>query len=200
MPEDTTETFEIPEKSAFIFDAKHTGDMNFQVYLLNINDNTKEILLNTVGDFDGRAVTAVSPGKYVFNVTYGQDYEIIPVDIVEDDFVEPPVEIQGEDFDVIPTQLNGAVRFSIEAQTDQNVQVMLHDVMGETVDVVFNELGAGEYVTTLMQEGTGLFYVKTEDEWDLSMEDLWQSTDTTSGLAQLCWALVYECYHIHLVH
>lgn len=172
MPEDTTDSFEVSEKSAFIFDAKHKGSSNFIVELLDLNRNSKDIIINTVGDFDGTAMSAVSPGKYVFNVNYDKEYELQPIGISENDVIEPPAEIEGEDFDVLPTELTEPIRFRISAQTGSNVIVTLKNGNGENIDLIFNEQGAGDYATTVMQEGMGLFYVETEDDWVVSMETL----------------------------
>jgi len=172
MPKDTTDSFEISEKTAFIFDAEHTGNRNFIVELLDLESSSKELLINTLGHFDGRAISEVTPGKYVFNVTYDEDYDLTPVSITEDDRVEPPVQIEGTDYAVIPTDLTGPIRFTIDAETNMNVIVMLKNASGDNVDLIFNERGAGEYATTVMEEGLGLFYIETLDDWTVSMEPL----------------------------
>lgn len=172
MPEDTTDSFEIAEKSAMIVDARHSGSSNFIVELLNISNNSRELLVNTQGSFDGRVAAPLYPGKYVFNVNHDGDYVLNPVDIKESDVEEAPIERDGSDYDVIPVQLQGPVRFSMTAETQSNVIVRLKDGRGEDVELIFNEMGPGEFSTTVMQEGFGLFYIETEDEWNISIETL----------------------------
>jgi hypothetical protein len=84
MPEDTTGSMEFKESSALILDVTNKGE-RISVDLLNIETNSKDLLINGMGDFDGRVITHVEPGKYVFNISYGSDYSLDPVSISPDE-------------------------------------------------------------------------------------------------------------------
>lgn len=171
MREDTTEPFEIDEKTAFIFDAKSTGTP-FIVNLLDIDTGDEELLINSPNDsFDGRAITPITPGKYVFNITYGKDYNIEPVGVGESDVLELPIEQDGTDFAVLPIELDGAVRFSISNDTT-NCIVTLHNALGEKADLVVNDPNPGERATTLMEEGFGFLFIQTLGDWHVEIESL----------------------------
>jgi len=170
MGEDTTDAIEISEESALVVDATHRGGSNFIVDLIDLETGNKENLINELDSFDGRIVAHVTPGQYAFNVVYDQEYRLEPTDIDPGEIHELPVRISGHDYAVLPVELGSPVRLELAAQTDSNVILDMKNALGETVDNIFNELGPGEFATTITTEGLALFYLQMVDEWELSIE------------------------------
>lgn len=178
MPEDTTGLMEFDEASALILDATHTGDLNFVVDLLNIETDSSDILINGIGDFDGRIVTHVEPGKYVLNITYASDYSLDPISISLDEVQEPPLSRDGEYFEVIPVSLNSPVRMEISKHNDasfhQHMGVKLYDTKGNHFDTLINDtsMEATDHAVTISTQADMYLSIEYYGSWSLSLTEL----------------------------
>lgn len=178
MPEDTTGLMEFDEASALILDATHTGDLNFVVDLLNIETDSSDILINGIGDFDGRIVTHVEPGKYVLNITYASDYSLDPISISLDEVQEPPLSRDGEYFEVIPVSLNSPVRMEISKHNDasfhQHMGVTLYDTKGNHFDTLINDtsMEATDHAVTISTQADMYLSIEYYGSWSLSLTEL----------------------------
>lgn len=172
MAQDTTEAIAIDEESPLIIDAEHTGTSNFILDLIDLQSGSESNLINEIGNFDGRVIEPVNAGKYNFNITYDQSYSLNPVGFNEDEILEPPLSVSGSDYGVIPVELDDPVRLKLSAVTDSNVIVTLKNLLGQNVDILINEIAPGDVATTVTTQGTGIFYIETKDDWDVSLNPL----------------------------
>lgn len=154
-------------------DLSHRGSRNFIVYLVDAETGDEELLVNTIGDFDGTVATNVPSGDYLIDVQADGSWEagIEQPRYSQVEVSSLPADASGEDFAVLgPYQFEGVTQFTIDAQTDSNVIVYLLDHRGNQVQLLVNEIGPHEGSTTIRQQGVGLIYVEAEDSWTVTLE------------------------------
>lgn len=170
MAQDVTDPIEVDQAGPFILDIEHYGDAHFGVKLSNISGRGSERLINTIGDFDGRVIAPVRPGKHVFEVDYGREYSIEPVDFGE--IQTAPISLDRTDPYVIPIELENPIKIELLAEGDNHVGVSLRNGIGEKVDNLVNEIGPTETTTLVQQEGEGFLFFDIEGNWSAEITEI----------------------------
>jgi hypothetical protein len=133
----------------------------------------EQLLVNTIGDFDGTVATNVESGEYLLDIQADGSWEagIEQPRYSVAEVSSLPADASEEDYAVLgPFQFEGVTRFTIDAETDGNVIAYLMDHRGNEVQLLVNEIGPHEGSTTIRQQGVGLIYVETEDSWIVTLE------------------------------
>jgi len=168
--QDVTDAFEIENKAAAVIDAKHTGDGNFQVKLSDLSGRNNERLINTIGDYDGQVIAPISPGKYAFEVTYSQEYSLEMVDWGE--LQTAPISLSETDAEVIPIEITEPLRVNLEATEKDNVQVSLHNGLGQKVESLANEIGPTETTFMIRQTGQAFLFFDLRGSWEAEITEM----------------------------
>lgn len=168
--QDVTDAFEIENKAPVIIDAKHTGDGNFQVKLSDLSGRNDERLINTIGNYDGQVIAPVSPGKYAFEVTYSQEYSLETVDWGE--LQTAPISLSETDAKVIPIEITDPLRINLEASKKDNVQVSLHNGLGQKVENLANEIGPTETTFMIRQTGQAFLFFDIRGPWEAEITEM----------------------------
>jgi hypothetical protein len=161
------------EGGLLTLDLSHQGQQNFIVYLVDAETGEEQLLVNTIGDFDGTVATNVGSGEYLLDIQADGSWEagIEQPRYSVAEVSSLPADASEEDYAVLgPFQFEGVTRFTIDAETDGNVIAYLMDHRGNEVQLLVNEIGPHEGSTTIRQEGIGLIYVETKESWTVTLE------------------------------
>lgn len=167
-----TETF-TTEGGLVVFDFSHNGDSNFAVWLLNENGEREELLVNTIGSWDGKVALYLPAGTYLFDIDADGRWE---ADVTQPRYSAAevgslPASESGDDSTYIgPIELEGLTRISFTAEDDEHYAVWLKNHHGQDIDLLFNEIGPFEGSTAIGQNGVAIIQVDTNGNWKLVIE------------------------------
>jgi hypothetical protein len=170
MPQDITDAYEIDERMPLILDIRHKGDAHFGVKLSSMTGGRDNRLVNAIGDFDGKVITPVDPGKFVFEVDFGTEYSIEPVDFGE--IHSPPISLSNSDPDVIAVEISNPIKLEVTAHGDEHVGVSLHNHLGDKVDNLINEIGPTSTTTMIRQEGQAFLFFDIRGDWEAEINEI----------------------------
>lgn len=168
-----TETFYV-EGGLVEFDLAHSGQSHFAIWLLNDRGEREELLVNTIGSWDGRVVMNLPEGDYLLDIaadgTWNANVRQPRYSTVE--VKSLPQSMSDDDSNYIgPIYVDGLTRVSFVGQDDDHYGVWLLNHRGNNVDLLFNEIGPFEGSTAFGGEGVALIQVDTNGRWKMVIED-----------------------------
>lgn len=156
-----------------IIEARHDGDSNFVVELIPTEDGREDLLINTIGAYDGAAGTLAEPGSYLLDIDADGDWEI---DVRQPSATAAeaeslPVELDGSGpaWDG-PFQFDGLGHARGVHDGERNFIVEILPQDGLFTELVFNEIGRFEGETTFDIDGIGYVIVDADGSWSVTME------------------------------
>lgn len=155
------------------FDLSHNGDSNFAVWLLNGNGEKEELLVNTIGSWDGKVVMYLPAGTYLLDVEADGSWD---ADVSQPRYSSAEVDSlpqssEGDDSTYIgPFSVDGLTRVEFVAEDDEHYAVWLKTHRGENMELLFNEIGPFEGSTAFGGTGDAIIQVRTNGEWKIVIE------------------------------
>ncbi|MWV40462.1 hypothetical protein [Natrialba sp. INN-245] len=167
-----TDEFDL-ETGVTIAEATHDGESNFVVELIPTDDSRSQLLVNTIGAYDGAAGVLTDTGRYLVDIDADGAWalEVGQPDPEEDDAESLPVELEGDSaaWDG-PFQFEGLgqAHGTHEGQGNFIVEILPHG--GRFPGLVFNELDQFDGETTFNLDSIGFVTVEAAGPWSLTLE------------------------------
>jgi hypothetical protein len=163
------------EGGFIVFDSEHSGSSNFIVTLLNEQGDLVELVVNTIGDYEGVRGFSIPPGRYLLDIDADGSWQVVILQPRDDSGIRPPVNIIG-DGDAVwgPLQLSSDV-FVIASWDhigESNFIVWLFRSDGAQIELVVNEIGDTSGSTVLSIPSTGIYYMDVHSEGSWTIEVL----------------------------
>lgn len=156
-----------------IIEARHDGESNFVVELIPTDNGREELLINTIGAYDGAAGTLAERGSYLLDIDADGNWEIdVRQPSATPDETEPlPVELDGSGpaWDG-PFQFDGLGQAHGVHDGERNFIVEILPQEGLFAELVFNEIGQFDGETTFDIDGIGYVIVDADGPWSVTIE------------------------------
>jgi hypothetical protein len=167
-----TETFSIAG-GVTIFRLTHQGSSNFAVWLKDGSSGENvELLVNTIGSFNGSKLVGVPEGTYLLDVSADGSWKVIIEQPRPASAEGAPQTLSGPNQAAAgPIQLrSGLARFALKHSGDGNFAVWLIDDSGENVALLANDIGRfdgskAEHVS----DGIYWFDVSANGNWSIAV-------------------------------
>ncbi|MCK6258770.1 hypothetical protein LCY76_19565 [Fictibacillus sp. KIGAM418] len=154
------------EPGFVVFQAKYTGSQNFIVTLLDENGNNVDLLVNTIGSYQGKRFVAVPDGgKYMLNVKASGPWTIQGSQEIPK---EEKGTISGNGDDVRFVHMNsGARTFTLSHSGSQNFIVKINDSV-----LLANEIGNyhGSTVESIPDDSVYAIGIQANGPWKISIK------------------------------
>lgn len=151
----------------------YIGTNNFIAWLTHTQTDDETQLVNTIGSFDGTTATYTPQGEYTLTVSTDKAWTALirqpRYNIAE--FIDLPITESGYDYGLVgPIRFVENTKLTINATTTNTVSVELMNPEGQTVETLITTNGPHEGAITITQSGVGLLYLRTTDEWIVTLE------------------------------
>lgn len=170
---EATESFST-EGGLVVFNLAYDGDSNFAVWVLDENGEREKLLVNAIGEWDGKVAMNLPAGSYVLNVEADGNWQagVEQPRYSAAEVGSLPQEAQGDDSTYIgPFNVDGLTRVTFTAGDDEHYAVWLKNHEGQNVELLFNKVGPFEGSTAFGGEGVAIIQVETNGEWKIVIEE-----------------------------
>lgn len=156
------------------FDMQHSGSRNFAIWVLNDQGEKENLIVNAIGSWDGRFAQYLDAGDYVLDISADGSWS---VDVHQPRYSEVEVQYLPQSMErtysdyIGPFWVDGLTRASLTAENDDHYGVWLRNHHGQTVELLFNEIGPFEGDTAFGGDGIALITVDTNGKWKLAVQD-----------------------------
>ncbi|TGB04673.1 hypothetical protein [Halobacillus salinus] len=153
-----------------VFDASHkSGSSNFAVELQDESGQTLELLVNTIGTYEGKTFAQIpSQGTYYLNITADGSWNFDIHQTPPVDIKDVPGELSGSGDDVVFINAeSGNHKFSFSHSGQSNFAVLVN---GQAL--LANEIGNYEGSTREALPDTGMYaiVVNADGDWTINIE------------------------------
>ena len=162
------------ESGLSIFTLSHSGSRNFAIWLMDSNGNNVDLLVNTVGQFNGsKAVGIDSAGPYLLNITADGVWS---VNITQPRVSTAPVTTNFSNSGQQASQLfylsKGLHVFQLTHDGSRNFAIWLMDKNGNNVDLLVNTIGTfnGSKAVGIDSDGIYLLNITADGNWTVSIQ------------------------------
>ncbi|NPV60011.1 MAG: hypothetical protein HPY75_10145 [Actinobacteria bacterium] len=155
------------------FEMTHNGGANFAIQLYSSAGEYIDLLVNTIGSFNGTKVISLSnSGQYSMNVTASGKWTITVTQPKPISVGSPPISFsQGIRFATPYFTLNsGVATFKMTHNGSGNFAVILYGSDGSYIDLLANEIGSysGSQVVPV-RAGTYILDVEADGKWTIDI-------------------------------
>ncbi|MBI2305363.1 MAG: hypothetical protein HYU86_11540 [Chloroflexi bacterium] len=162
-------------KGLAIFRMTHDGRRNFAIWLLDGNGERIELLVNTIGPFEGaKAIGIERPGTYVLDISADGNWRAVieqprgPAEVVA------PTTFSGQGQQVSPrfSLGQGLSTFRMTHDGRRNFAIWLLDDNGQRVELLVNVIGSfdGAKAVGIKRAGTFTFDIAADGNWTVTIE------------------------------
>lgn len=152
-----------------VVEATHSGESNFQVYL--VGGEYDILFVNEIGSYDGETAELVEEGEYIMDISADGSWEITVRQPRSGDGETLPVSYSGNGPNVVgPVRFDGSGIASGSHDGESNFQVTIYPMTGSFGELVFNEIGSFEGEATYTADGIGWIEVVADGNWDIELE------------------------------
>ena len=165
-----TDTFPLTGDAA-VFAIEYSGESGFSVELLDESGEVVEVLVSTINDYQGRIVLAPSEGEYSLDINADDDWTVT-IEPPESETVSLPQDAEGTGSDFIgPVSFEGSTTLTFEGTDEDYYGVLLRDAAGQDVEVLVNEYGpTDELSTSFSADAIGFVQAETLSSWTATLE------------------------------
>lgn len=163
------------ESGLSIFRMTHSGQSNFQVWLLDDSGQRIDLLVNEIGPFNGaKAIGIERQGIYILDISADGQWTVK---------IEQPRPINapstpktftgtGQQVSGFVTISKGLAVFRMTHNGFSNFQVWLLNKDGRRIDLLVNEIGAFDGSKAIGIPGTGIYLldISADGNWSISIE------------------------------
>jgi len=163
------------EKGLSIFKMTHSGQANFQIWLLDNSGQEIELLVNEIGSFNGaKAVGIDSKGTYLLDISADSQWSVkieqprpTTASSIPKTFTGVGQQVSG--FVMIP---KGLTTFRMTHNGSSNFQVWLLDDSGQPMELLVNEIGSfnGSKAVGIEKAGIYLLDISADGNWSITTE------------------------------
>jgi len=163
------------ERGISIFEMKHDGTRNFAIVLYDTNGEYINLLVNTIGRFDGSKLSSINTkDEYLLDISADGNWEVE---------IKQPRPTTGRS---VPLTLSGAgqktseifylntgiTRFKMKHDGNRNFAIVLYNANGEYTDLLVNTIGSfdGSKATSISKAGLYLLDITADGNWEVSIE------------------------------
>lgn len=152
-----------------VFDIAHSGGSNFIVELIDESGSTLELLINEIGQYDGKNFAIIpTAGKYLLDITAGGSWDGVVTQTISSDVLGEQETISGTGDDVIFIDMeSGLKRFEFSHDGNSNFIVMVN---GERLLV--NEIGdyQGSMTQQVLDDSIYAIAITADGNWEIVVE------------------------------
>ena len=165
-----TDTFSLTGDAA-VFAIEYSGESGFSVELLDESGEVVEVLVSTINDYQGRIVLGPPEGEYSLDINADDDWTAT-IEPPESETVSLPQDAEGTGSDFIgPVSFEGSTVLTFEGTGEDYYGVLLRDAAGQDVEVLVNEYGpTDELSTSFSADAIGFVQVETLSSWTATLE------------------------------
>jgi hypothetical protein len=165
-----TDTFSLTGDAA-VFAIEYSGESGFSVELLDESGEVVEVLVSTINDYQGRIVLGPPEGEYSLDINADDDWTAT-IEPPESETVSLPQDAEGTGSDFIgPVSFEGSTTLTFEGTDEDYYGVLLRDAAGQDVEVLVNEYGpTDELSTSFSADAIGFVQVETLSSWTATLE------------------------------
>lgn len=165
-----TATDEIELKAGWAtFTATHTGGSNFATHLQDEMGNDLELLVNTIGGYDGTIFAQIpADGTHYLNVKADGEWDFTVHQTPPAEMDQAPGTFEGTGDDVVFFNIkNDNYKFTFDHTGESNFAVHLNGV-----NLLVNEIGNynGSTRQSLQDDGMYLFSITADGDWSIKIE------------------------------
>ncbi|MDT9691456.1 hypothetical protein Q5762_24565 [Streptomyces sp. P9(2023)] len=167
-----TQSFTVTDGLAVFRSTCSSCSANFIVTLLDSSGRTKDLLVNTIGAYDGSKAEGLSAGSYRLNITGDAAWSVTITQPRNQPAVALPQTYEGEGDQVRgPFDADHAVEVQGANTGRGNFIVVVLDAEGGTQDLAFNEIGTFNGSTVSQMFGGGPYYINVTSDgtWTLRL-------------------------------
>jgi len=160
------------ESGLSIFNLSHNGSRNFAIWLMDFNGNNVDLLVNTVGQFNGSKAVGIA-GSYLLNVTADGAWT---VNITQPRVSTAPATTNFTGSGQQASQLfylsKGLHVFQLTHDGSSNFAIWLMDKNGNNIDLLVNTVGAfnGSKAVGVDSDGIYLLNISADGNWTVSIQ------------------------------
>ena len=154
------------------FQMKHDGKSNFAVILLDSEGDTVELLVNTIGKFDGsKAVGIKRKGTYLLDISADGRWSVSTAKPK----LNPTIRrfsAHGQEASHLFTLDAGLHVFRMKHDGKSNFAVILLDSEGDTIELLVNTIGKfdGSKAVGIKRKGNYLIDISADGNWTVAIE------------------------------
>jgi hypothetical protein len=162
------ENFEIPEETAAISEIAHQGTANFAVWTLDSAGTQQDLLVNTIGNYQGTVLFDEQQGQHTAAFEIEADgawtIRVLPVTRAPKWAGNEPLTGHGDGVILLTSPPEGLTTTTIRHDGRANFAVWAY---GDTTELLVNEIGRynGE---SLVPAGTLVFEITADGDWRFS--------------------------------
>lgn len=142
------------------------------MYLVNDRGREVELLVNTIGSYNGVSGIGVKEGEYLIDIDVPSSWAVEIEQPRPATARTPPQSYSGDSPDVLgPLQLTGLTRVAMTYTGQSNFIVYLQNDRGQTIDLLANEIGHVRGSTAVPGDG-GIYWLTVEAEgaWAIKVQ------------------------------
>jgi hypothetical protein len=149
------------------FESTYQGQSNFIVELLDSNGNNIDLVVNTVGNYNGKSLAYIqSPGEYILNVQSEGSWTVQASQEIPTETESGSISGKGDDVRFVNIE-SGLRKFIYDYKGESNFIVMANDDV-----LLVNEVGTTNGSTAQSVQDTGVYVISIESEgtWKIDIE------------------------------
>lgn len=163
------------EKGISIFEMKHDGTSNFAIVLYGANGEYIDLLVNTIGQFDGSKLSSIdTKGEYLLDVSADGNWEVEIKQPRPSIGKQVPLTLSGtgQKASEIFYLNTGMARFEMKHDGTSNFAIVLYSADGKYIDLLVNTIGSfdGSKATPISKAGLYLLDISADGNWEISIE------------------------------
>ncbi|MGP4009186.1 hypothetical protein [Streptomyces sp. 4N124] len=165
-----TETFTVTDGLAVFHSTCSGCEANFIVELLDSSGQLKDLLVNTIGAYDGSRAQGLSAGRYRLSMQADAAWTVTITQPRHESADSLPHMYQGKGDQVEgPFTADHAATLRGEHHGQENFAVTVLDTDGDLQDLAFNEIGTfrGSTVTQMISDGPYYLNITADGTWTL---------------------------------
>ena len=172
--QEATQKFNL-ENGLSVFEMTYSGTSNFAVWLLDINGEKLELLVNMVGIFDGsKAVGITTKGEYLLDISASGSWTVRIEQPRPASAASKPQAFTGIG-QAVSEFINldkGLATFKMTHSGDSNFAVWLLDKYGDKQELLVNEVGKfdGSKAVGVSKSGFYILDISADGEWGITVE------------------------------
>lgn len=154
--------------------AAHKGHQNFVVELLSENGDIRELLVNTIGDYQGVRLISIAAGLYRFQIRSDQGWVLM--------HEQPDLSKQGTPLPISHSHTGdaplgpfifdrGLLRASFVYEGTRNLTATIFTAQGSMVALLLNKIGAykGTVTASILDAGPYWLAVQASGTWSVDL-------------------------------
>ncbi|MGW3116938.1 hypothetical protein ACWDBW_07275 [Streptomyces sp. NPDC001107] len=167
-----TQSFTVTDGLAVFHSRCSSCSANFAVELLDSSGQTKDLLVNTIGAYDGSKAEGLGAGRYRLNITADTAWSVSITQPRHQSPAALPHTYQGKGDQVEgPFNADHSVKIQGTNRGQGNFAVEVLDADGALQDLPFNEIGTfnGSAVSQMINGGPYYVDVTSDGTWKLRL-------------------------------